>query len=252
MSNSYQFFNVFETCEHETIERVEHRPDAGYWPREAACGWFYTLEVMRNRVCVCVSYKMRLPLLGRTCSLLSGRLFSTTAPGRNVGVFWDLDNLRPHEADAHGVAASVIAAAAARGSVVTCNAYANSRTLVVPPSPLYPASGHAIASGVTAAGFRMHRVPTLPQAADRALTATAEQWLASTPQPTLMILANDQGYRRLIRKAKRLGALVVVVSTWRWNIAAQAELLPWTSFHEAWEPPGWRGTKWYQELHLAS
>lgn len=167
---------------------------------------------------------------------------------RSVGIFWDLDNLRPHEADTRGVADSVVAAAASRGHVVACNAYANGRTLAAPPSPLHPASGHAIASGVTAAGFRVHPVPTLPQAADKTLTAAAEQWLASTPQPTLMLLANDQGYRRLIRKATRLGALVVVVSTWRWNIAAHAELLPWTSFHSAWEPPGWRGTKWYQEL----
>ena len=195
---------------------------------------------------------MRISAPSRALGSLRPRSLCSTAPARSVGIFWDLDNLRPHEADTRGVAASVVAAATSRGHVVACNAYANGRTLAVPQSSLYPASGHAMASGVTAAGFRMHRVPTLPQAADRALTATAEQWLASTPQPTLMLLANDQGYRRLIRKAGRLGASVVVVSTWRWNVAAHAELLPWTCFHEAWEPPGWRGTKWYQELRLAS
>ena len=160
-----------------------------------------------------------------------------------VRAFWDIDNLRPQQADKQAVAEALAAMAKekARGRAVALDAIGNDRSW----------NRLGLRAAVEAAGFRTHLAATTWQAADLVIDSMARDWLTegegAAESKILLLASGDRGFEALLHAARKAGAFTVVVANTRWSAHAD-ERLPWTHMHTSWEPRGWRLSKWYREL----
>ena len=164
----------------------------------------------------------------------------------HAAVFWDVDNLKPRQANRQAVAEALAAAARARGDDCALEAFGNTRTwdVEIGEKGLHPA--------LEAAGFSVRMLPIEDQAVDIAISEAMRSWLkaraAEGSTSTIILCSGDRGFEQLRGEVRRAGARTVVVANTRWSANADVRL-PWVHMHDDWEGPrGWRTSRWQKEL----
>ena len=160
----------------------------------------------------------------------------------HAAVFWDVDNLKPRQANRQAVAEALAAAARARGDDCALEAFGNTRTwdVEIGEKGLHPA--------LEAAGFSVRMLPIEDQAVDIAISEAMRSWLkaraAEGSTSTIILCSGDRGFEQLLGEVRRAGARTVVVANTRWSANADVRL-PWVHMHDDWEGPrGWRTSRW--------
>ena len=161
-------------------------------------------------------------------------------------MFWDVDNLKPRQANRQAVAEALAAAARARGDDCALEAFGNTRTWDV------DFGGKGLHPALEAAGFSVRMLPIEDQAVDIAISEAMRSWLkaraAEGSTSTMILCSGDRGFEQLLGDVRAQGARTVVVANTRWSANAD-ERLPWVHRHDDWEgPKGWRPSRWHKEL----